>query len=217
MEKIGKDCIGLIFEKMTPTDWICSSIVCKSWWNVMRKWLKMRKTQFLICLKNEINLFGLNISEEKDRFCINPMYYLQSSGTGCLGQVSNYICARHKILSLYNKEICQKCLKYPSSSLCFDYRCNGLKCRDYMYVLQNGIAVKVRSYQCRYENCDKPTDSNDGYCYNHAILSSHKKEDVNIPKYNCTAITQSGKKCTIKTISRSSKCHHHVFSPITLI
>ena len=218
MEIVGKDMVGLIFEQMTPTDWVCCSLVCKKWWNVIRKWMSFRRKQFIQCLEGEINLFGINILEEKDHFCIRPMYYLKSVGYGCKGKISNYICERHKILSLYNKEICEKCLKLPSSNKCFGNRCNSFQCRDYLYVLRNGETVKVPAYQCRVESCIRLTDSSKGFCYIHAVAYSCQDDEVlETPKYQCIALKKSGVRCTINTNSRLSKCHHHIFSPVSLI
>lgn len=217
MEKLGKDVIGLIFEKMTPADWWSASLVCKSWWQIIQKWLKIRKNQFIKCLKNEITLLGINLIEEKGTFCIRPMYYLQGVGIGCRGEISNYVCARHKLLSTYNREICEICLKNPSSDICFGNRCNSLKCRDYMHLLRGGKAKKVKAYNCQIPLCQKFTDTPKGYCYQHALTYTTKNE-INLNKrYQCTANTQNGNRCTIKTNSRCGKCHHHAFSPLSLI
>lgn len=218
MEILGKDVIGQIFEKMTPTDWYCCSLVCKSWWIVISKWLSVRKKSFIKRLTEQCDLFGLTLSEEKNRLCIRPMYYLQEIGTGCKGKIANYLCARHKMLSIRNKELCETCRSNPVSDKCFGNRCNALTCRDYLYILRDGHAVKVRAYICRFQDCFKPTDSPTGYCYHHAIveaLTDHPVSDP--PKYQCIGITKKGERCTFKTSSRTMKCHQHSFSPVSLV
>ena len=218
MESLGKDVIGQIFLKMTPTDWYCCSLVSKSWWAVISKWLIMRKKSFVKCLKDEISLFGLNLPEEKNRLCVRPMYYLQSVGTGCKGKVVNYLCARHKMLSVRNVELCEMCRSNPVSNKCFGDRCNTLSCRDYIYILRDGQAVKVPSYSCRFQDCFKPTDSPIGYCYNHAVANAIADLPVmDPPKYQCIGITKKGERCTFKTSSRTMKCHQHSFSVVSLI
>ena len=216
MEKLGKDLIGVIFEKMTPTDWYCTSLVCKKWWLSISKWLRIRKTQFIKHLKNNVDLFALNIKASKDKFCIAPMYHLQEAGTGCKGQIKNYICARHKFLSIYNRDICDVCKKNPSSANCFGNRCSSIICRDYTYILKNGKAEKVRAYPCNIQDCLKFTDVKGGMCFGHAVSAVYKEDNIESRTYRCSAQTQSKNRCSLKTTSRIGKCHHHSFSPISL-
>ena len=218
MDIIGKDMVGEIFKHLTPTGWYCCSLTCKKWNKVISSWMTFRKKMFIKCLREQVDLFGLYLEEEKDRLCIRPMYYLQGVGTGCKGKVTNYLCARHRMLSVHNKDICEMCRQLPVSEKCFGNRCNSLTCRDYLYILRNGEAVKVKAYVCRYQDCFKSTDSPDGYCYNHAVSIAISEELVEkSQKYQCIAYTKKEKRCTFKTSSRLSKCHQHLFSTTSLI
>src|SRR5665647_1605005 len=179
METLSKDVMGLIFHQMTPLDWICTSIVCKSWWSIIRKWMSLRRTHFIKRLRDEINLFGIRLTDEKNNICLRPLYYLENLSTGCRGPIKDYVCARHKILSLYNREVCENCLGNPSSKECFGNFCNSLKCRDYIYVLRDGEAKRVRAYPCISFECTKKTDKQGGLCFSHAVKMINIDEDGN--------------------------------------
>lgn len=226
METLSKDVIGLIFHHLTPLDWICTSVVCKSWWFVISKWMKMRKIQFIKRLRDEVNLFGIYLPEQKNFLCLRPLYYLQNLSTGCKGNTHDYLCARHRILSSYNTEICEICLENPCSIKCFGNRCDALKCRDYLYVLRNGKAVKVLAYPCSVSECNKKTDEKGGLCFSHAVkiisdgndsyLTEESQKEVAC-KYPCLGMTKNNTRCRNKTSSRLSKCHQHIFTPFSLL
>ena len=239
METLSKDVIGLIFHHMAPLDWICTSVVCKPWWFVIRKWMSLRKIQLIKKLKDDINLFGIYLPDQKNSLCLRPLYYLQDFSTGCKGEVHDYVCAKHKYLSLYNRDICEVCLDKPSSIKCFGNRCDSLKCRDYIYVLRDGRAQKVLGYSCIFVECSKKTDKEKGLCFSHAVkmicenndetkenestnegLESHKglnHEPNELVKYPCLGMTRNNTRCKNKTGSRLSKCHQHIFSPVSLL
>lgn len=231
METLSKDVIGLIFHHMAPLDWICTSVVCKSWWFVIRKWMSFRKIQLIKKLRDDINLFGIYLPDQKNSLCLRPLYYLQDFSTGCKGEVHDYVCAKHKYLSLYNRDICELCLDKPSSIKCFGNRCDSLKCRDYLYVLRDGRAQKVRGYSCSSFDCNKKTDKEGGLCFSHAVKmicdenDNHEESDKesvkelskDVPKYPCLGMTKNNTRCRNKTSSRLSKCHQHIFSPVSLL
>ena len=227
METLPKDVVGVVFSHMTPLDWICTSVVCKSWWFVIRKWMSLRKIQLIKKLRDDINLFGIYLPDQKNSLCLHPLYYLQDFSTGCKGDTREYICARHKILSLYNREICEICLENPSSVKCFGNRCDSLKCRDYLYVLRDGQAVRVLAYPCGIIECKKKTDKKGGLCFSHAVKiicdenedceESDKDSVKDVPKYPCLGMTKNNTRCRNKTSSRLSKCHQHIFSPVSLL
>ena len=213
----NKDIVSLVFEYLTPTDWICTSLVCKKWWKGIRKFMQQRKVGFFTTLQREILLYGIDIKKEKHQFCIRPMYYLNGKDVGCLGNILNHLCARHRIQSLYSAEICRKCLTKPSSNLCYGPRCNSMDCRDYMYVLRDGISVKVPAYKCNYPHCNKHTDALDGRCYLHALAMIDNTEVKEVEKFQCVAYTQYGTRCSNKISNRIAKCHHHVSSPLNFL
>jgi hypothetical protein len=145
---------------------------------------------------------------------LRPLYYLKNLSTGCRGEVKDYVCARHKILSLYNREICEVCLGQtskksdlgnPTSIKCFGNRCDSPKCRDYIYVLRNGSAEKVQAYSCATYDCTKKTDKQGGLCFSHAVkiiseyqdnedrdeLTKEKITDNDIPRYPCLGMTKA--------------------------
>lgn len=213
METLGKDVLGLIMDNLTPTDWWCMSLVCKTWSVPIQRWLNVRKKQFIDLMIRELNLYQIDLRTDKT-ICISPLYHLKTLGEGCNGTVTNHICMRHKILSAYGTDICEKCKKNPVSSNCFGLRCDGLKCRDYIYILVDGEAIKKQAYSCRVEGCKKVTDSPVGYCFTHAVELYPKSKEVERPKYKCSAKTKTRTNCTLSTVSRTSKCHHHAFSPV---
>lgn len=228
METLSKDVVGVIFDKMTPLDWICTSVTCKSWWKIIRKWMSLRKNLFVKKLKDEITLFAINLVNEKNTLCLRPLYYLENLSTGCKGEVREYVCARHKILSLYNREICEICLGNPSSIKCFGNRCDSPKCRDYIYVLRNGTVEKVQAYSCFFVSCTKKTDRAGGLCFSHAvkIVSGNDEPegdekdgfiDLPIAKYTCLGTTKANTRCRNKTSTRLFKCHQHISSPLSLL
>ena len=236
METLSKDVIGLIFNHMTPTDWLCSALVCKAWYPEISKWMKMRKIQFIKRLREEVELFGIdNINMHKTNLCIRPIYYLSPIGTGCKGHITNYLCAQHRCLSNSNKEICDNCLKAPSHSNCFENRCDSMKCRDYLYVLRNGRAEKVKGYPCAYNGCDKLSDADNGFCFRHAMndlgtvdyfnIDGKEKEETEevVAKFRCIAMNKGkGKnkettRCSNMCSSRIGKCHVHMGCPANLI
>jgi hypothetical protein len=230
MQTLSKDVVGLIFDKMTPLDWICTSVTCKSWWTVIRKWMALRKNLFVKKLKDEITLFAIRLPDEKNSLCLRPLYYLKNLSTGCKGEIKDYVCARHKILSLFNREICEICLGNPTSDKCFGNRCDSPKCRDYIYVLRNGSAEKVQAYSCAAYDCKKKTDRQGGLCFSHAVKIiceyeynedrdelTEKMTDNDIPRYPCLGMTKANTRCRNKTATRLFKCHQHVSSPLSLL
>ena len=219
MDIIGKDVVGLIFDYCTPTDWVCTSLVCKSWWKTISKFMTVRKKLFFIKLQREIELYGIDItsnSHDKNNFCIRPMYYLKGKDDGCLGNISNYICARHKNFSIYSREICHNCKVNPVYPECFEKRCDSINCRDYMFILRDGLTIRVKGYRCISPGCRNLTDVKEGKCYQHGLLHKQKYIDT-LTKYNCTSLTKTGRQCSNTTTSRLRKCHCHVASPLSYL
>lgn len=208
MDSLNNDEVSLIMFRLLPIDWWCLSLSNRSWSQVIQKWLNKRKIEFKKRLDEVSLLFGVAPKEMKNSVCIIPLYYPKHISTFCLGEVKRWTCARHSTLSSQNLDLCEKCKKNPVSTLCYNRRCGSVACRDYMFVLQNGEAIKVPCFPCRVPECQKPSDSSKGFCFGHAI-EVYPKIEREIPKYQCIGKTKAGNDCRYLTSSRSKKCHLH--------
>ena len=213
MDILGKDVSGHILLYLTPTDWVCAALTSKKWNRTIKKWLQMQKKIFYHTLKNELMLFAIDLRiYYSEKICIRPMYYGNSIGEGCRGKVINYLCSRHRMHSK-GLELCDHCNLRHVSQQCFGLRCNSMECRDYMYLLKDGKAVKVKCYNCCRSDCPNLTDKEGGKCYRHAIYSQLVPEEE-LPSYRCICLTKSGNQCKNKTSSRLKKCYIHSKIPI---
>ena len=218
MNLLGKDLVGNVLGYLSPTDWYCLSLVNKEWWTILRKWLQTRKIIFYKRLRELEKLLCISLKEDKNILCLRPIYFLSPLGTGCQGAITNYCCVKHR----ENSDICVKCNKEPVSDYCFGNYCDNIDCRDYMLVLRDGEAVKVRKYPCRMKDCNGFTDVFSGSCYTHATrefyLQKHEKGTANkTEKVKCRAMTKKGKQCEKIITTRIGKCHIHLTGAVAFL
>lgn len=208
MDILGKDEIEYIFRFLSPIDWYCTSLVCKSWWVKIKKFLSDRKKLFYKRLDDVLS------DGNGNGICLRPLYYLQPLYSGCQGEINNFVCLRHS----ENSDLCQNCLQNPVSKYSFGDYCDSPKCRDYIIILRNGKAECVKAYSCSVSQCQGKTDRVNGLCYNHAVADFHKNKKVENLKsvYNCISKTQKGINCQNSTKSRIKKCHMHIKGPMSI-
>lgn len=207
MNIVGKDVVGCIFKYLDPVDWCCVNLVCKSWNKTVSKWMNQRKKIVQKHLLFEIQRCNLaDILSDSKKFCLIPIYHLQSLKTGCDGTINNFVCKQHKL----GEKLCEKCHDKPISENCYGELCDSEKCKDYMYILREGTAVKVKKYSCIVGSCKKGTDVYGGCCRIHAInIVKSIRIEKHFKSYRCLGINKSGKRCSKYVKSRNQKCHIH--------
>jgi hypothetical protein len=198
MDILKSNIVEYIFQFLAPEDWYCVSLVSKSWWKEVSKFMKIRKKQFYIHLEKQTF---------KKPFCIRPLFYLKESEEGCDGIIKDCLCLKHK----EGKEVCQKCKNRVVSENCFGKFCDFMKCRDYMKKYDEGKLIRVPKYFCRVTGCEKPSDIKKGLCFSHAELlySSSNVNTETINKIRCVELTKKGERCKKEIKSRIPKCTIH--------
>ncbi len=204
IELLHPDAIQYLMTFMNPREWYIFCLLSKSCHKICKKFMTARKkSYFNICSKYAYGKPNTSIE------CLRPLMKLQPSGTGCSGKVKRGLCVYHRV----NKSICTSCNKYIVSSLTFGPYCDSPKCRDYIWILCDGLAVKKYSFNCIIGTCSRKTDIKDGKCL---ICSRNEQvEQMEIIEKSttivrCYALTLSGTRCKITTSSWTGKCTIHL-------
>jgi hypothetical protein len=188
-----------------PMDWWCMAQTNQAWYYKLRTILSRKQKRFFQRVQDFHKEHKL--SETKDILCVTPYYY-DFCKSGCIGRVEKWTCLRHKMLSIYQADLCHKCLSEPVSKLCYGKYCDKLSSRDYVLLLRKGKAVRAKGYPCRIADCKNLSDYPKGYCHRHALecVKKFKKEP---DKKVCKAKTQAGRSCNCTSNSSTQKCYQH--------
>ncbi len=199
IEKLHPDAIQHLMTFLNPREWYIFCLLSKSCRKIGKKFMRAREKSYLKILEN------INITYS---LCFRPLMKLQPSGTGCSGEVVHNLCNCHR----FDEPFCMKCKKNTISSLTFGPYCNSSKCRDYLWVLCDGLAVKKYSFICTNE-CSRKTDVMGGKC-----LICSRDEQVELIEQpitmkirtRCIAKIKSGTRCRKTTTSWTGKCAIHL-------
>ncbi len=198
MEQLYPDTIQHLMTFMNPREWYIFCLLSKTCRNIVRKFMTARRAAYF----NILNTY----KGPKAVICLRPFMKLHNLSFGCNGDVSMGLCIKHR----QQKEICIKCKTNIVSDLTFGLYCNSPKCRDYIWVLLNGNAVKKYRFFCINASCNRETDILGGKC----LICSRDEQiaamtsDVTDNK-QCIIMTKSGDRCKKKTKSWTQKCSLH--------
>lgn len=193
-----------------PIDWWCLALTCKAWSPKLQKHLAKRRIETFRRIEDLCRNHAVGLKQIKDGICLIPCHY-GNLRSGCLGEVKRWTCTRHRTLSTFGVDLCLSCKDAPVSPDCYEQRCDKLKCRDYLFILRGGKAIKIQGYPCRIQDCQYLSDSSQGWCYNHALKASHVSRQAENEKYECLGRTQADHPCRFNTPYRSQKCHLHAY------
>lgn len=203
---LNKDSWQYLFEFLDPKDWYSLALLSKKFRRLMAPHIKRKYNNFLRVLSA---LYQDTKPDKLSIYCLRPLKKGYSFKTGCDGQVADGICSHH----LMGDKMCVRCKLNHVDPRCYGKYCNSPSCRDYMWVLWNGEAVRKRKYQCSVSNCERKTDGR--YCL---VCSKKHKEAIimrslpPVTSRQCLATKADGKRCTKNTTLETRKCKIHTFN-----